>query len=464
MSLAKTNPVQSTPRLSRRRFLGASLLGVGGILLGAPYILRAQTADPRPRIALIGVGGQGKSRLQEAIGCGVNLVALCDVDENLSADALKKFPAALANTKVYADYRELLSEDIGFEGVIIATPDHWHAPIARHALQAGKHVFGEKPLTHTIAEARALTRLAAQTSLITQMGNQGSASSSLRRGIELVQAGAIGRVREVYVWVPKSGSFIPGQPQPIGEDPVPAGFHWNDWIGPAPFRPYKQTIYHPRAWRAWYDFGGGSIADWGCHGLNYPVRALKLDYPTAIEPDADGGYAGCYPKNVRLRYDFAARADLPPVTLWWFDGGRLPPPEVVPKSILDHFGEMPDGGVLMLGEHGFTFGAPHPGSEYIQLANEPRLSGILHHPATASIPQSLPRVRGHLQEWLDACKTGVQPFSNFSIGGHLTEIVLSGVVALRAGQKLDWDGPGMRARNLRSAKQFIQGRDRAGWA
>jgi len=439
-------------------------VSAGGLVLGAPYILRGAVNDDRPRVALVGVGGQGTSRLKEALGCGVNLLALCDVDEKMLARAKQNEPDKLAATKTYVDYQKLLAEEPDLAAVIIATPDHWHATIARHTLAAGKHLFCEKPLTHTIAEARELTELAQQSKVITQMGNQGSATSTMRRGIEVVQAGAIGKVREVYIWVAKSGSFVPGQSEPVGSDPVPAEFHWDNWIGPAPFRAYKKTIYHPHAWRAWYDFGGGSMADWGCHGLNFPVRALKLGFPTAIAADADPGYAGCYPKQVRIRFDFGARDELPPVTVWWFDGGRLPPAEVVPKSVVDHFGEMPNAGVLVLGDNGFTFGAPHPGSEYIQLANETKLSGVQHHAATASIPQSLPRSRGHMQEWLAGFKTGTQPFSTFAIGGHLTEIVLSGVVALRAGKKLDWDGPGMRARNDPKVDQFIRTPMRTGWA
>jgi len=460
----KKSKVIADSGVSRRRFIKTSLVGVGGVVLGAPYILKGAIDDDRPRVALIGVGGQGTGRLKEAISCGTNILALCDVDEKMLARAKQNQGDKLAAARTYVDYPKMLADEPDVEAVIIATPDHWHAAIARHALAAGKHVFCEKPLTHTIAEARALTELAQRSKLITQMGNQGSAANTMRRGIEVVQAGAIGKVRDVYIWVAKSGSFVPGQPEPVGSDPAPPELHWDNWVGPAPFHAYKKTIYHPHAWRAWYDFGGGSMADWGCHGMNFPVRALKLDYPTAIAANGDPGYAGCYPKNVRIRYDFAARGESPPVTVWWFDGGRLPPAEVVPKSVVDHFDEMPNAGVLVVGENGFTFGEPHPGSEYIQLANETKLSGILHHAATASIPQSLPRSRGHMQEWLDGFGTGTQPFSTFSIGGRLTEIVLSGVVALRSGQKLDWDGAAMRARNFPQADQFIHTTPRSGWA
>jgi predicted dehydrogenase len=297
------------------------------------------------------------------------------------------------------------------------------------------------------------------------MGNQGSATESMRRGIELIQGGAIGQVHTVHVWVAKSGSFKPGQAAPTGEDPVPEGLHWDNWIGPASFHPYKKTIYHPKAWRAWYDFGGGSMADWGCHALNLPFRALNLGSPSEIEADVQGGPCASYPAGVRIRFDFPTRGPLPAVTVWWYDGGRRPPAEVMPKAMSDFLGEMPDAGVLILGDKGYTFGQPHPGSEFIQLTDEPRVSRITNHPATSDIAKSLPRVRGHMTEWLAACRTGdkATPYSNFELAGPLAETVLSGVVALRAGKKLQWDGPGMRALNDPDATQFIQTKYRAGW-
>ena len=448
--------------LSRRRFLELAAMAAGSATMNFPNLLQAGGVNGKLNVAFIGLGGQGCDRLKEISGGDTTVTALCDVDEKLLAAAKKLLPKNAPAPKTFVDYREVLQADI--DAVVIATPDHWHAPIATAALNAGKHVFCEKPLAHTISETRDLRRLSRQLpQLITQLGNQGSASANLRRGIELIQAGAIGRVREVHVWVPKSRSFTAGQEHPAGEDPVPAGLHWDAWNGPAPFRAYKQGIYHPKGWRAWYDFGGGSIADWGCHGLNLPFRALKLDYPTVIETNIEGEFTTGYPKNVRIRYDFPARTEMPPVTVWWYDGGRRPAPGVLPKSVAEHFGDFPAGGVLLLGDKGFTLGEPHTGADYIQLAGEKKLSGILNHAATKQIKLSLPRSPGHLMEWVQACTGGPATFSDFETGGHLTEIVLSGLVALRSRQTLHWKGEAMRAENTPEAAKFIQAHYRTGW-
>ena len=450
--------------LSRRRFLKVSALAAGAAAWPGPSLLRAQAA-PKLNIAMIGLGGQGLSRLKEALQCGANIVALCDVDEKMMAEARQATAATLGNPNSYVDFRKMLESEKSLDGVIIATPDHWHAPVCQAVFAAGKHIFCEKPLAHAISEVRDLRERAGRSKVATQMGNQGSATETMRRGIELIQGGAIGQVRTVHVWVAKSGSFKPGQAAPTGENPVPDGLHWDNWIGPASFHPYKKTIYHPKAWRAWYDFGGGSMADWGCHGLNLPFRALNLGYPTEIEADVQGEISASYPRGVRIRFDFPARGALPAAALWWHDGGRLPPAEVMPRTLADFLGEMPDAGVLILGDKGFTFGDPHAGARFIQLHDEKEVSRITNHPATASIPKSLPRVRGHMQEWLAACRTGdtAAPYSSFELAGQLTETVLSGVVALRAGKKLQWDGPAMRAVNDPEAAQFIQAKYRAGW-
>ena len=448
-------------RWSRRNFLRLGALAAGAAAWGFPALLRARGSNEKLNVGFIGLGGQGCARLQEILNCGVNVTALGDADENQFAAAKKILPRRAA-PKTFGDYHELLRSDV--DAVVIATPDHWHAPMARAALQAGKHVFGEKPLTHTISEARALRELVRQLpSLVTQMGNQGSASTNLRRAIELIQSGAIGQVREVHVWVPPSKSFKTNQTYPSDADPIPAGLHWHDWIGPANFRTYKTGAYHPRAWRAWYDFGGGSVADWGCHGLNLPVRALRLNYPTLVAPDVPGGFTDGYPKNVRLRYEFAARNELPPVTLWWYDGGRLPPANVIPPAVINYFGEIPAEGVLLLGEQGFTYGSAHTGADYLQLAGEKKLSGILKHQATKAVAASLPRSPGHLKEWVSACCGGPATFSNFETGGQLTEIALTGVVALRMQQTLHWDGDRMRAEDAPGAEKFIQAQYRSGW-
>ena len=457
--MSRSQTVPSGPNgWSRRRFLQATTLAAGATALGFPNLLRARGMNERLQVGFIGLGGMGSSRLQESLKCSVQIAAFCDVDESQLAAAKKLLPDKSRTPKQFTDYRALLQSDV--DAVIIATPDHWHAPIATAALQAGKAVFCEKPLTHTLSEARALRQLASRLpALRTQLGNQGSASPNLRRGMELIRAGALGEVREVHVWVAPSVSFQAGQAAPIGEDPVPAGLHWDQWIGPAPVRPYKAGCYHPRAWRAWYDFGGGSMADWGCHGLNLPYRALNLDYPTTVTADVPGGLTAGYPKGVRIRFEFATHPGWP-VTIWWYDGGRRPPASVVPPSVVEHFGEIPASGVLMLGDRGFTYGEPHSSSDYLQLAGEKKLSGILKHAGTRAIAPSLPRSPGHLKEWVNACSGGPATFSDFETGGKLTEIVLSGVIALRAQKPLEWNGETQRAANAPEADSWIQAKYR----
>ena len=456
-------PAGSTrPAWSRRRFLQAAGLAAGAGALGFPNLLQARGVNGRLDVGFVGIGGMGGSRLKEMLGCAANVVALCDTDDDHLATARRVAAGKGFRPKTFLDYRELLAQDL--DAVVIATPDHWHAPVAVAALKAGKHVFCEKPLAHSVGEARELRTLAGQfPKLLTQMGNQGSASANLRRGIEVIQAGAIGAVREVHVWVAPSESFQAGQWNPTGSDPVPATLHWQNWIGPAAFHEYKKGLYHPKAWRAWYDFGGGSMADWGCHGLNLPVRALQLDYPTAIAADIPGDFTDGYPKQVRIRFDFAARNGQPPVTLWWYDGRRLPDAAALPKGLLAHFGEVPDSGVLILGEQGFTYGEPHTGSDYIQLAGEKKVSGILRHAATKAIAETLPRSAGHLAEWVNACGGGPATFSPFATGGFLTEIAQAGVVALRTRKPLAWDGPAMRATNAPEAEQFVRAKYRSEW-
>ena len=453
----------------RRDFLKLSALAAGAATLGFPAILRAQNAGTKLNVAVIGLGGQGRSRLNEVMGCGVKIVALCDVDErNIQKArdemATKRPDMPLADAVSYTDYRKLLANEKNLDAVIIATPDHWHFHQAKASLLAGKHVFCEKPLTHTIAEARELRELAAKTKRITQMGNQGSASKNLRRGVELIQAGVLGQVKEVHAWVGGVGCH-PGLAMPTVADPVPAGFNWDAWLGPAPTRLYKERYYHPWDWRGWLDFGSGPVGDFGCHDLNLPFRALKLDYPTSIEVKAELMGLPTYPKDAHIQFEFAQRGNLAPVTIHWYDGGlaNRQDPKIVPAAVSAHFGEKGQQGVLIIGEKGFTWGGHWNGADYIKLNDEEKLSGILNHAASKQVAESLPRSPGHVKEWVQACQGGPAVFSDFETGGHLTEIALAGVVAARVGKKLEWDGPGMCAKNVSEADQYIHGKYRQEW-
>jgi len=473
------------PQFSRRHFLKLSALAAGVTMVDFPAILRANNAGTKLNVVFIGLGSQGRGRLREAMGSNlINIIALCDVDskslDSAKAEIAKKDPTVkLDAIKLYSDYRKLLDDGKDFDAVVIATPDHWHAPIAKASLLAGKHVFCEKPLTHTISEARELRTLAAQSKGVTQMGNQGSANKNLRRGIELIQAGVLGKVLEVHCWASGVGCH-PGLAMPTEGDPVPPNLNWDEWLGPAPVRLYKGNYYHPWNWRGWLDFGNGPMGDFGCHNLNLPVRALKLDYPVKIDIDAQLMGLPTYPKQARIGYHFAKRGELPPITVTWYDGGRRPETAVIPKELSAYFDGREtttldkDGkqvtkknsigdGVLILAENGFTFGGCHSGSDYIFLKSDPKLWGILNHPACKDIPGTLPKSPGHMQEWIEACLGGKPVFSDFETGGHLTEIALSGVAALRTGKNLDWDGPAMKATNAPEAQKYIQAQYRKGW-
>ncbi len=238
--------------------------------------------------------------------------------------------------------------------------------------------------------------------------------------------------------------------------PVPPNLNWDEWVGPAPMRLYKSGYYHPWNWRGWLDFGSGPMGDFGCHNMNLPFRALKLDYPVGIDINAELLGLPTYPKRARIDYHYAQRGNLPPVTLTWYDGGRRPDPALIPRELIAHFeGQQPvtldkngkqvkrpagiGDGTLILGENGFTFGGERSGSDYIFLKSDPKLWGILNHPACKNVPQTLPQSPGHVREWIDACLGSKQPpFSDFETGGHLTEIALSGVVALKTGKNLEW--------------------------
>ena len=463
----KSHPLNSTSRkATRRQFLQMTALATGAAVMPFPNLLRARNVSGKLNVAHIGLGAMGRGRLAEMNGIAeANIIALCDVDENQFAEARKLLTNAPSKPVEYVDFRELLAKEKNLDGVVITTPDHWHALIATAALKAGKHVFCEKPLAHTVGEARGLRKLAQKyPQLVTQMGNQGSADPKMRRGIEVIQAGALGPVREVHCWIFQGAGCHAGLALPVAGDPIPAGLHWDGWLGPAPQRSYKKHYYHPWNWRGWYDFGNGVMADFGCHNLNLPYRALKLDYPKRIAAEGELTGLPTYSNKNHIRYEFDQRGELAPVVVNWYDQGVQPGPAVMPAELVAFLGESPKMGVLMLGENGFTFGDPWKGAEYIKLKDDKKVSSILKHAATEKIPHALPRSPGHLKEWVLAGAGGPPTFSSFEVGGHLTEIALAGVVALRTQKTLEWDGEKMRATNAPEAQRYVQPHYRSGWS
>lgn len=454
----------------RRHFLKQTGLGAGGLLLGFPAIVRGQNLNSRINIGCIGVGGKGDSDVNDSAKCGGNIVALCDVDSRF----LDKKAAQYPDAKKFSDYRKMLEEmGSSIDAVTISTPDHVHGVAAAMALGLGKHIYCQKPLTQTVFEARELRRLAAEKKLATQMGNQGSAADGLRRAVEVIQAGVIGKPLELHVWSNRP-IWPQGIDRPAGSSPVPAHLDWNLWLGPAAERPYVEGVYHDFKWRGWSDFGTGALGDMACHTVNMPFRALKLGYPTVVECEmASRIYSETYPLTSRIRFEFPEREGLPPLKFWWYDGAPRPDfrplrpyPDIV-KNVVALHGKLPDSGCLIVGDKGILFSPDDYGAKFfVQLEGEATFTQGEDHEAVKAVPVTIPRSPGHNREWFDMIQGGAPAYSNFDISAYLTEIILLGCVALRVGEgvRMEWDGPGMNSPNCPQAAPFVKRNNRAGWA
>jgi predicted dehydrogenase len=317
-----------------------------------------------------------------------------------------------------------------------------------------------------------MRKVAAEKKLATQMGNQGSAESGLRRAVEVLQAGVIGKPVELHVWTNRP-IWSQGLDRPKGEDPVPATLNWDCWLGPAAERPYKKDVYHTFKWRGWYDFGTGALGDMACHTVNMPFRALKLGYPTVVECElASRMYPETFPKTSRIRFEFPEREGLPPLKFWWYDGNPneafkpIRPPAEAVKEIITSMGNLPESGALVIGEKGKLFSPDDNGARFfIAMKGQEELQPGNNHDACKAVPESIPRSPGHMQEWFRMMKEGTPAYSNFEIAAYLTEIILLGCVALRLGEgvRMDWDGPNMKSTNLPEAERFVRRHNRAGW-
>ncbi|MBI2929199.1 MAG: Gfo/Idh/MocA family oxidoreductase [Verrucomicrobia bacterium] len=453
----------SAGRVSRRYFLRYSSLAVGAAAVTGPFFLRGQNLNNKLNIGVIGAGGKGSSDTDSC--ASENIVTLCDVDQKALTERGAKYPQA----KLYRDYRKMLDEmGKSIDAVIVATPDHIHAPAAARAMLMGKHAYVQKPLTHSVYEARTLRDLAKKKKVATQMGNQGSAGDGLRRAVEVIQAGVIGPVRQLHVWSNRP-IWPQGHDRPAGELPVPGNLDWDLWLGPAPMRRYHNG-YHPFAWRGWQDFGTGALGDMACHTVNMPFRALKLGYPTSIEARSTGINKETYPRSSEIKFEFPKREGLVPVTFTWYDGDPKgkdtfrPHADLITDIVAMRDG-LPGSGCLLIGDKGRIFSPDDYGSQfYIRMNDERELVGSKQHEALKAIPENFVKSPGHYKEWLDACKGGQPGYSNFDIAAYLTEIILLGCVALRVGKKLDWDGPKMRAKNAPEAAQYVRRQYRKGWS
>jgi len=451
----------STDQFSRRRFIQTAAASTTLILprhvLG---LSGAKSPSDKLNIAGIGVGGQGAHDLAQFES--ENIVALCDVDAEYAGRTFERYPKA----KRHTDYRRMLEEQPDIDAVVIATPDHTHACIAMAAMQAGKHVYCEKPLTHSVWEARQLAKAAREHNVATQMGNQGQASEQARRLCEMIADDAIGLVREVHVWTdrPSNGLFNEYWPQgvdrPADSPDVPSTLDWDLWLGPAPQRPYH-PVYVPFRWRGWWDFGTGALGDIGCHSLDPVFRALKLGHPDSVEASSTRVNAETFPLASMVTYHFPARESMPPIKLVWYDGGLRPPR----PTEFEADGQMGAGGHLFIGDKGKILSRRQERNVDYFLIPESRAREY------GDPPKTLPRSIGHYAEWTEACKGGNPAGSNFDWAGPLTEVVLLGNIALRpelreelTTKPLQWDGPNMRFTNSETANRFLRREYRDGWS
>lgn len=421
---------------SRRKFLQQSALAGAGVwLAGAESgaqpdpVKQEKSPNERLNIGIIGIANQGRFSLDNVRS--QNIVALCDIDDNYLNATAKELPGA----KTYNDFRKML-EQKDIDAVIVATPDHMHAPATLMALQSGHHVYCEKPLTHTVAEARKVAETAKRYKRVTQMGTQIHAGNNYRRVVELVQSGAIGKIGEVHVWVDNT---FTGNGRPTDMPPVPSNIHWDLWLGVAPERPYH-SAYVPFWWRQWWDFGGGALADMACHYMDLPYWALNLRYPLTVEAEGPPLKVENTPEWLIVHYEYPAREAMPPVKLTWYNTGKRPPQVTEGKA--PNWGS----GVLFVGEKGMLLA----NYDRYMLLPERDFEGF--QPPAPTIPNSI----GHHAEWIAACKTGGTTTCNFDYSGALTEAVLLGNVSYRLGQKLEWDARHLKVKNSKEADRLLQ--------
>ncbi len=497
-------------KIPRRDFLAGAAFAAAGLTIVPRHVLggNGHTApSDRLNIAGIGVGGMGKHNIRAL--ASENIVALCDVDwgytdqgfremfdlgraqERLAKaetaedrqqlqqqiEQTKLLSGKFASIKRHTDYRRMLDAHKDIDAVVIATPDHLHAVIASAAMSLGKHVYLQKPLTWSIHEARELARKARENpKLVTQMGNQGHSSDDARLVNEYIAAGAIGNVSEVHVWTNRPLVYWPQgiprpQAKPMPEDagwnlnavmdrlanamaghyPKPEGLAWDLFLGPGPVVDYH-PVYHPFNWRGWVDWGVGAIGDMGAHLIDHPFWALDLGYPTSVETVSTPFNKASYPMATMTHYQFPARGGMPPLKLTWYDGGLLPPAlQTLGAELSD------EGGVLYVGDKGKLIHETY--------GKNPRLLPQSLHEAVGTPPQKFQRVgTSHEMNWAYACKGQGEATSPFAYAARLTEVMLLGVVSLRAGGRIEYDAENMRVTNMPAANEFLRREYREGWA
>jgi len=428
----------SNRKLNRRQFVGSAAAAGAGFFIANQYAGAAPTRKTKVEklsIACIGVGGRGHadiSQMREE-----NIIAVVDVDQRRAADAFNQFP----NAKRYADFREMYDKHgKELDAVVVATPDHMHAPASVMGMKLGLHCYCEKPLTWSIEEARTMRKLAEENGLATQMGNQAGGNAGLRNAVQLLWDGVLGEVSEVHIWTNR-----PIWPQavevPAEEMPVPDTLDWNLWLGCAKRRPYHKS-YLPFNWRGWYDWGTGALGDMACHFMFLAFLGLRLGYPTRVSAETSPLFTASYPARSKVTYEFPAREGLKPVMLTWYDGKQGPPAGVTEGM------EIGDNGQIFIGSEGTMYAASS--GESHTLYPQEKFKDL------ARPKSSLGYVPGHHWEWRMACRGETTPISNFSRAALLTEIVLLGDLAVRTGKPIEWDPENMKAIGVPEADALIR--------
>lgn len=432
---------------NRRSFLKTTAAGSAAALSSSLFVSEASakaSLSPLEKLNIACIGTANRAAEDVSGVMSENIVAIVDVDSNY----LNRAKAMLTEKnklepRTYADYREMIEkEGDKIDAVVVGTADHHHAPASIRAIRAGKHVYCEKPLSHTVFEARLITTEAKKRGLATQLGTQIHAENNYRRVVEIIRAGVLGDVTEVHVWVGKSWG---GGERPAKVDPVPASLNWDLWLGPAPERPYADGQYHPANWRRWWDFGQGTLGDMACHFMDLPFWALDLKYPVRCEAEGPKVHPETCPLGLIVKYDFPARGSMPALKLTWYDG------DLIPKKVAGQ--PVPANGVMFVGKNGSMF------ADYSRYRLFPADKFADFKPPAPTIPDSI----GHHAEWIKACKDGSPTTCNFDYSGALTETVLLGNVAYRTGKAIEWDAENLVAKNVPEAAKLITKEYRAGW-
>ena len=448
-------------KVSRRDFIGGAAAAAAFTVVPARVLAGASAPSEALNIGCIGVGDQGTRDMKTFLGKeGVRILAVCDVDSENREKARKIVNEKYGSEQcaAYKDFREMLERQKDVDAVTVVTPDHSHAPISIAAMRAGRHVYCQKPLTHTVFEAKRMAEVAGETGVATQLGTVNQAGEGPRLLREYIRAGAIGDVREVHNWSNRP-IWPQGIDRPAETPPVPPSLDWDMWLGPAPYRPYHPA-YLPLVWRGWLDFGTGALGDMGCYSFDTIFRTLQLGHPESVEASSSL-YAPrmwtqlevgkeTYPRASMIRWHFGARGDMPPVAVNWYDGGLLPfrPDELEDAGLHRE-------GLLFIGDKGKIL-ADFTG-------NDPRLIPQSKMAAFTPPPKTIPRSIGHHEEWIAACRGGRPAGAEFGFSALVTRALLLGNVALRIRRKLLWDGPNMKVTNVPEANKYIHCAYREPW-